>query len=219
MKKIMIVEDEKSLANILADSLKSEKYDVLVINRGDEAVDNFYSYKPDLVLLDINLPGKSGWDICKELKSISKQLSIIMITARDSEFDEIKGLELGADDYITKPFTPKLLAIKIKKIFKIDENSLLEIGDISFDYNSFTLKTPECEHILPRREAQLLYFLMKNKNIIFSRETLLNEVWGFEFFGEERAVDTIVKRIRKKLGDYEKYIKSIRGIGYVFKVD
>lgn len=219
MKKVMIVEDEISLANILADSLRAENYEVLVVNRGDEAIDKFYGFNPDLVLLDINLPGKNGWDICRELKTLSKQLPIIMATARDSEFDEIKGLELGADDYITKPFTPKLLIIKLKKILKIDESSLLQVGEVSFNYDTFTLTTPENEVVLPRREAQLLYFMMKNKNIIFSRETLLNEVWGFEFFGEERAVDTIIKRVRKKLGSYEGYIKSVRGVGYVFKID
>lgn len=219
MKKVMIVEDEISLANILADSLRAENYEVLVVNRGDEAIDKFYGFNPDLVLLDINLPGKNGWDICRELKTLSRQLPIIMATARDSEFDEIKGLELGADDYITKPFTPKLLIIKLKKILKIDESSLMQVGEVSFNYDTFTLTTPENEVVLPRREAQLLYFMMKNKNIIFSRETLLNEVWGFEFFGEERAVDTIIKRVRKKLGSYEGYIKSVRGVGYVFKID
>lgn len=218
MKKILIVEDEKSLATVISDSLKSEGFETIITYRGDEAIDYFYKEKPDLVLLDINLPGMNGWEICKKLKLLS-QIPIIMVTARDNEFDEIKGLELGADDYITKPFTPKLLIIKIKKLFKLDSDTFFKIGDITFDFNTFELQTPEESYVLPRREAQLLEFFLRNQNIIFSRETLLNEVWGFEFFGDERAVDTIIKRLRKKLGSYDSYIKSVRGVGYVFKSD
>lgn len=218
MKKVLIVEDEKSLATVISDSLKNEGFETVIIHRGDEAIDCFYKEKPDLILLDINLPGMNGWEICKKLKVLS-QVPIIMVTARDSEFDEIKGLELGADDYITKPFTPKLLIIKLKKLFKLSNDTFFKIGDITFDFNTFKLDTPEESNILPRREAQLLEFFLRNQNIIFSRETLLNEVWGFEFFGDERAVDTIVKRLRKKLGSCDNYIKSVRGVGYVFKTD
>lgn len=218
MKKILIVENEKSLATLISDSLKNEGFKTVITHRGDEAIDCFYKEKPDLILLDINLPGMNGWEICKKLKALS-QVPIIMVTARDSEFDEIKGLELGADDYITKPFTPKLLIIKLKKLFKLSNDTFFKIGDITFDFNTFKLDTPEESNILPRREAQLLEFFLRNQNIIFSRETLLNEVWGFEFFGDERAVDTIVKRLRKKLGSCDSYIKSVRGVGYVFKTD
>ncbi|WP_297433197.1 response regulator transcription factor [uncultured Cetobacterium sp.] len=218
MKKVLIVEDEKSLATVISDSLKNEGFETVIAYRGDEAIDYFYKEKPDLILLDINLPGMNGWEICKKLKALS-QIPIIMVTARDSEFDEIKGLELGADDYITKPFTPKLLIIKLKKLFKLSNDTFFKIGDITFDFNTFKLDTPEESNILPRREAQLLEFFLRNQNIIFSRETLLNEVWGFEFFGDERAVDTIVKRLRKKLGSCDNYIKSVRGVGYVFKTD
>ncbi|MGL4211152.1 MAG: response regulator transcription factor [Cetobacterium somerae] len=202
----------------MSDSLKNEGFETVITHRGDEAIDCFYKEKPDLILLDINLPGMNGWEICKKLKALS-QVPIIMVTARDSEFDEIKGLELGADDYITKPFTPKLLIIKLKKLFKLSNDTFFKIGDITFDFNTFKLDTPEESNILPRREAQLLEFFLRNQNIIFSRETLLNEVWGFEFFGDERAVDTIVKRLRKKLGSCDNYIKSVRGVGYVFKTD
>ena len=218
MKKVLIVEDEKSLATVISDSLKNEGFETVITHRGDEAIDCFYKEKPDLILLDINLPGMNGWEICKKLKALS-QVPIIMVTARDSEFDEIKGLELGADDYITKPFTPKLLIIKLIILFKLSNDTFFKIGDITFDCNTFKLDTPEESNILPRREAQLLEFFLRNQNIIFSRETLLNEVWGFEFFGDERAVDTIVKRLRKKLGSCDNYIKSVRGVGYVFKTD
>lgn len=216
MKKILIIEDEKDFAKIISDSLTMEGFKTFIVSSGDLALKSFYNFNPDAILLDINLPKKNGWEICKEIKSISPT-PIIMATARNNEFDEIKGLELGAVDYITKPFTPKLLIIKLKKLFKIENSTLLSFGDISFDVNTFTLKTPEETTTLPRREAQLLEFFLRNVNIIFSRETLLNEIWGFEFLGEDRAVDTIIKRLRKKLGKYEFYIKSVRGIGYVFK--
>ncbi|MGL4896814.1 MAG: response regulator transcription factor, partial [Cetobacterium sp.] len=172
MKKVLIVEDEKSLATVISDSLKNEGFETVITHRGDEAIDCFYKEKPDLILLDINLPGMNGWEICKKLKALS-QVPIIMVTARDSEFDEIKGLELGADDYITKPFTPKLLIIKLKKLFKLSNDTFFKIGDITFDFNTFKLDTPEESNILPRREAQLLEFFLRNQNIIFSRETLL----------------------------------------------
>ncbi|WP_297487253.1 response regulator transcription factor [uncultured Cetobacterium sp.] len=218
MKKVLIIEDEISIANIISNSLIEEGFLTTCISRGDLAIDTFLKEKPDAILLDINLPGLNGWDICKSIKQIST-VPIIMITARDNEFDEIKGLELGADDYITKPFTPKLLIVKLKKIFKIESSTFFKLNDITFDFNTFTLTTPESIFILPRREAQLLEFFFRNQNIIFSRETLLNEVWGFEFFGDERAVDTVIKRLRKKLGSFETYIKSIRGVGYVFKTN
>lgn len=218
MKKVLIIEDEISIANIISNSLIEEGFLTTCISRGDLAIDTFLKEKPDAILLDINLPGLNGWDICKSIKQIST-VPIIMITARDNEFDEIKGLELGADDYITKPFTPKLLIVKLKKIFKIEGSTFFKLNDITFDFNTFTLTTPESTFILPRREAQLLEFFFRNQNIIFSRETLLNEVWGFEFFGDERAVDTVIKRLRKKLGSFETYIKSIRGVGYVFKTN
>lgn len=218
MKKVLIVEDEISLAKVISDSLIKDGFSTVIITRGDQALDSFYTEKPDVILLDINLPGMSGWDICKQIKAIS-QIPIIMVTARDSEFDEIKGLELGADDYITKPFTPKLLTIKLKKIFKLENTTFFKVEGITFDFNTYKLTNPVEEYILPRREAQLLEFLLRNQNIIFSRDTLLNEVWGFEFFGDERAVDTIVKRLRKKMGPCDSYIKSVRGVGYVFKTD
>ena len=217
-KKILIIEDEIDLIKVLKDTFEKENFQVFCAEDGEDGIEKFYEKNPDLILLDINLPGMNGWEICKKLKSLS-QIPIIMVTARDSEFDEIKGLELGADDYITKPFTPKLLIIKLKKIFKLNNDTFFKVGDITFDFNTFKLDTPEESNTLPRREAQLLEFFLRNQNIIFSRETLLNEVWGFEFFGDERAVDTIVKRLRKKLGSYDNYIKSVRGVGYVFKTD
>lgn len=187
-----------------------------IVTRGDEALEEFYSFSPSLVLLDINLPKKNGWDICKEIRQFSK-VPIIIMTARDTELDEIHGLELGADDYITKPISTKIILLKIKKLLKMESDEFFYLDGLTFDYNKFkVIIDGEEEIILSKREALLLEYFFRNENIILGRETLLNEVWGFEFSGEERAVDTLVTRLRKKLGIYGDYIKSIRGVGYVF---
>lgn len=214
-KKILIVEDEESLANIIGKNLKKEGFEIEIVTEGDLVLEKFYSFSPALVLLDINLPKKSGWEICKEIREYSKT-PIIIMTARDTELDEIYGLELGADDYVTKPISTKVIILKIKKLLKIDSTSFFYLDKMSFDYNSFKLTINDKELILSKREALLLEYFFRNQNIVLSRETLLNEVWGFEFSGEERAVDTLVTRLRKKMGVYAEYIKSIRRVGYVF---
>lgn len=214
-KKILIVEDEESLTNIIGKNLKKEGFEIEIVTEGDLVLEKFYSFSPALVLLDINLPKKSGWEICKEIREYSKT-PIIIMTARDTELDEIYGLELGADDYVTKPINTKVIILKIKKLLKIDSTSFFYLDKMSFDYNSFKLTINDKELILSKREALLLEYFFRNQNIVLSRETLLNEVWGFEFSGEERAVDTLVTRLRKKMGVYAEYIKSIRGVGYVF---
>lgn len=214
-KKILIVEDEESLANIIGKNLKKEGFEIEIVTEGDLVLEKFYSFSPALILLDINLPKKNGWEICKEIREYSKT-PIIIMTARDTELDEIYGLELGADDYVTKPISTKVIILKIKKLLKIDSTSFFYLDKMNFDYNSFKLTINDKELILSKREALLLECFFRNQNIVLSRETLLNEVWGFEFSGEERAVDTLVTRLRKKMGVYAEYIKSIRGVGYVF---
>ncbi|MHA4990746.1 response regulator transcription factor [Cetobacterium somerae] len=214
-KKVLIVEDEQNLANIIGKSLEKEGFDIKIVTQGDLALDEFYSFSPSLVLLDINLPKRNGWEICKEIRQYSK-VPIIIMTARDTELDEIHGLELGADDYVTKPISTKIIILKIKKLLKMEDNTFFYLDKLSFDYNVFKILIEDTEIVLSKREALLLEYFFRNQNIILSRETLLNEVWGFEFSGEERAVDTLVTRLRKKMGIYGEYIKSIRGVGYVF---
>lgn len=215
-RKILIIEDEENLANIIGKTLIKERFEIKIVTRGDEPLEEFYLFSPSLVLLDINLPKKNGWDICKEIRQFSK-VPIIIMTARDTELDEIHGLELGADDYITKPISTKIILLKIKKLLKMESDEFFYLDGLTFDYNKFkVIIDGEEEIILSKREALLLEYFFRNENIILGRETLLNEVWGFEFSGEERAVDTLVTRLRKKLGIYGDYIKSIRGVGYVF---
>ena len=206
-KKILIIEDEIDLIKVLKDTFEKENFQVFCAEDGEEGIEKFYEKNPDLILLDINMPKKNGWEVCKEVREQSN-IPIVMMTARDSEIDELKGLNIGADDYITKPFSLKVLVVKVKKILKIDENSSYKIGGIYFDFKSGELKIDNEDIELTRREIQFLEYVIKNKGIIFSREQLLNEVWGFDFEGDDRVVDTLVKRVRKKLGAYSDMIKT-----------
>ena len=212
LKKILIIEDEKNLASVLYDTLCDE-FSVVKAFDGEEGLKKFYDVSPDIVLLDINLPKIIGWDICSEIRKIS-EIPIIIMTARDSDIDEYKGLKLGADDYITKPFNLKILTLKIKKLLKMEGNNSYRFENLSFDCKKGELNINGETIELTRREIQFLEFMFKNKGLIFSREKLLNEVWGFDFEGDDRVVDTLVRRIRKKLGDYSYLLKTVRGMGY-----
>lgn len=212
LKKVLIIEDEKNLASVLYDTLCDE-FSVVKAFDGEEGLRKFYETSPDIVLLDINLPKIIGWDICSEIRKIL-EIPIIIMTARDSDIDEYKGLKLGADDYITKPFNLKILTLKIKKLLKMEGNNSYRFENLLFDCKKGELNINGETIELTRREIQFLEFMFKNKGLIFSREKLLNEVWGFDFEGDDRVVDTLVRRIRKKLGDYSYLLKTVRGMGY-----
>lgn len=212
LKKVLIIEDEKNLASVLYDTLCDE-FSVVKAFDGEEGLKKFYDVSPDIVLLDINLPKIIGWDICSEIRKIS-EIPIIIMTARDSDIDEYKGLKLGADDYITKPFNLKILTLKIKKLLKMEGNNSYRFENLLFDCKKGEVNINGEAIELTRREIQFLEFMFKNKGLIFSREKLLNEVWGFDFEGDDRVVDTLVRRIRKKLGDYSYLLKTVRGMGY-----
>ena len=211
-RKILIIEDEKSLAQVLEDTFSQEGFEIIKAFDGENGVDKFYNEKPDLILLDINLPKKLGWEVCKEIRETSN-IPIIMMTARDSDSDEYNGLSIGADDYITKPFNLKILLLKVKKLLKLDDNNIYKFENFSFDIKKGEITINGENSELTRREIQFLEYMIKNKGIIFSRDYLLNEIWGFDFEGDDRVVDTLVKRIRKKLGDYSFLLKTIRGMG------
>ena len=214
-RKILIIEDEKPLAQVLEDTFSQEGFEIIKAFDGENGVDKFYNEKPDLILLDINLPKKLGWEVCKEIRETSN-IPIIMMTARDSDSDEYNGLSIGADDYITKPFNLKILLLKVKKLLKLDDNNIYKFENFSFDIKKGEITINGENSELTRREIQFLEYMIKNKGIIFSRDYLLNEIWGFDFEGDDRVVDTLVKRIRKKLGDYSFLLKTIRGMGYSF---
>ena len=214
-RKILIIEDEKPLAQVLEDTFSQEEFEIIKAFDGENGVDKFYNEKPDLILLDINLPKKLGWEVCKEIRETSN-IPIIMMTARDSDSDEYNGLSIGADDYITKPFNLKILLLKVKKLLKLDDNNIYKFENFSFYIKKGEITINGENSELTRREIQFLEYMIKNKGIIFSRDYLLNEIWGFDFEGDDRVVDTLVKRIRKKLGDYSFLLKTIRGMGYSF---
>jgi len=214
-KKILVIEDERDLVKIIEDTLSQEGFQIFKAFNGESGIDAFFLYKPDLILLDINLPRKNGWEICSEIREES-HIPIIMMTARDTELDQVKGLSIGADDYITKPFSLQVLSLKVKKLLKIDDYNSYQFKDFKFDFKSGELSVDGEDIEMTRREIQFLEYMIKNKGIIFSRDTLLNEVWGYDFDGNDRVVDTLVKRLRKKLGCYSELFRTIRGMGYIF---
>lgn len=212
-KRILIIEDEKNLIQVLSDNFLDE-FEVIKAFDGEDGIKKFYEIGADLILLDINLPKIIGWEVCKEIRKISS-VPIIIMTARDSDIDEYNGLSIGADDYITKPFNLKILTLKIKKLLKIDVSNIYKVEDFSFDVKKGEIIIDNKNIELTRREIQFLEFMFKNKGIIFTREQLLNEVWGFCFEGDDRVVDTLVRRIRIKLDRYSFLLKTVRGMGYI----
>lgn len=183
---------------------------------GEEGIKIFEDFIPDLVLLDINLPGINGWEICEYIKKNSL-CNIIMMTARDSELDEIHGLEIGADDYITKPFSLNILTIKVKKILKIIKSEIYIKDELEYLFKEEILRIKNIRISLSSREKNLLEFFIKNKNIPLSRGNILLEIWGIDNDFDERAADTLVKRLRKKLDNYGDLIGTVRGVGYIFE--
>ena len=218
LKKILLVEDEKNLAHSIKMFLRDEPFQIITAIDGQEAIDKFYMETPDLVLLDINLPTKKGWEICREIKGNSN-IPVIMMTARDTEYDELRGLELGAEDYITKPINLKILTARIKRVLKIDKNSNYYYKGLGFDIRTLELSIDGEKVELSPKEGQLMEYFIRNKGFVLSREKLINEVWGFDYCGGDRSVDTIIKKIRKKMGIYSDRIKTLRGMGYLYEED
>ena len=214
-KKILIVEDEINLMEVLEDTLLEENFEIFKAYEGISAIDMFYEVNPDLVLLDINLPKKDGWTICKEIRNDSNK-PIIIMTARDTELDELKGLSIGADDYITKPFSLKILTLRIKKLLKIENEDYYLYETLKFNFGNYELIIDSQNIELTKKESLFLDYIIKNKGKLLTRDMLLNEVWGYDFDGDSRVVDTLIKRTRKKLSPYGDLIKTIRGMGYMF---
>ena len=214
-KKILIVEDEVNLMEVLEDTLLEENFEIFKAYEGSAAIDMFYEVNPDLVLLDINLPKKDGWTICKEIRNDSKK-TIIIMTARDTELDELKGLSIGADDYITKPFSLKILTLRIKKLLKIENEDYYLYETLRFNFGTYELIIDSQNIEITKKESLFLDYIIKNKGKLLTRDMLLNEVWGYDFDGDNRVVDTLIKRTRKKLSPYGDLIKTVRGMGYMF---
>lgn len=225
--KILIVDDEENICELVRLYIEKEGFDAIIANDGQEAVAKFNKEKPDLILLDIMLPIKDGWQVCREIRAQSK-VPIIMLTAKGETFDKVLGLELGADDYVVKPFEPKELIARIRAVLRRSADSVDEKADedeLSFDglkinQSTYEVYVDDKKVEMPPKEFELLYFLAKNTNKVFTRDQLLDEIWGYEFFGDSRTVDVHIKRIREKLeGENRTWaLKTVWGVGYKFEV-
>ena len=222
---IMVVDDDPNIAQLVKLYLEKEGFEVSVETRGDDAVAAFQKNPPSLMLLDIMLPGMDGLQVCRAIRQISA-IPIIMLSAKDETFDKVLGLELGADDYITKPFEGKELVARVKAVLRRAAPGESEKDTLSFPGLTISLEKYEVHYQgklleMPPKELEVLYFLASHQNRVFTREQLLEQVWGFDFFGDSRTVDVHIKRLREKLQDSEALgwtIRTVWGVGYKFEV-
>ena len=221
--KILVVDDESRMRKLVKDFPVKKQYKVLEAGDGEEAIEVFFGNKDiSLIILDVMMPKMDGWEVCKEIRKFSK-VPIIMLTAKSEENDELKGFELGVDEYISKPFSPKILVARVDAILrranKIGADMTIEAGDIKIDKAAHIVKVKDKEIELSFKEFELLTYFIENKGIALSRENILNNVWNYDYFGDARTIDTHVKKLRSKLGDCGDYIKTVWGMGYKFEVN
>lgn len=221
--KVLIIEDEEKMRDLMKIAFKKESIETFEAVDGRQGLSMFKDNNVDIVVLDIMLPEIDGWTVCREIRRNSN-VPIILLTARGEEFDKLFGFELGADDYIVKPFSPKELVARIKALLRRTDNRsnesshILEIGEIMINRLSREVLIEDRIINLTNKEYELLYFLATNPKIVFNREQLLLKVWGYEQYGDPRTVDTHVKKLREKLGDFSHYITTIWGVGYKLEV-
>ena len=221
--KILVVDDESRMRKLIRDFLEREGYQILEAADGVEALDIFYAEKNiDLILLDVMMPRMDGWQVCKEVREYSK-VPIMMLTARAEEQNELKGFELGVDEYVTKPFSPKILVARVGALLKrakqVAQDAAVNAGGIVID-KAAHMVTIDGESIdLSVKEFELLSYFVENQKIALSREKILNNVWNYDYFGDARTIDTHVKKLRSKMGEKGNYIKTIWGMGYKFEVE
>lgn len=221
--KILVVDDESRMRKLVKDFLTRSGYEVLEAADGEEAIDVFFTVKDiTLVILDVMMPKMDGWQVCKEIRAHAKT-PIIMLTARGDERDELLGFELGVDEYIAKPFSPKILVARVEAILRRTNaktgDEAVNIGGITINKTAHIVKVDEKEIELSFKEFELLAYFIENQGIALSREKILNNVWNYDYFGDARTIDTHVKKLRSKLGDKGDYIKTIWGMGYKFEVE
>ena len=221
--KILVVDDESRMRKLVKDFLVREGYSVLEAADGVEAMDLFYSDNEiELIILDVMMPRMDGWRVCREIREHSK-VPVIMLTARSEERDELQGFDLGVDEYISKPFSPKILVARVGAILRRtrggEKEDLMRAGGIVVDKTAHLVRIDDKNVELSFKEFELLSYFMENEGIALSREKILNNVWNYDYFGDARTIDTHVKKLRSKLGDKGDYIKTIWGMGYKFEVD
>jgi DNA-binding response OmpR family regulator len=224
VKKILIAEDDIDIREIIEFNLQNAGYSTIPVKNGHEVLEQI-NKMPDLILLDINMPGLNGFEVCTKIRKNTKfdEIPIIFITARDEEIDELRGLSLGANDYITKPFSPAKILARIKthlrKAKDPNQNSIsftTEDGILEINEEKYIVVVNNEKYDLPKKEFDLLYYLAKNMGRVFDRENILNNVWGLNVYVSDRTIDVHIRRIRKRLGIFGKYIETIKGVGYKF---
>ena len=221
--KIMVVDDESRMRKLVKDFLVKKNFEVLEAENGADAIDLFFAQKDiALVILDVMMPKMDGWEVCREIRAYSK-VPIIMLTARSDEQDELLGFELGVDEYISKPFSPKILVARVEAILRrtnvISPDELLKAGGIEIDKAAHQVTVDGNYVELSFKEFELLTYFMENQGLALSREKILNSVWNYDYFGDARTIDTHVKQLRNKLGKKGNYIRTIWGMGYKFEVE
>ena len=217
--KVLVVDDEKLIREVIIEYLKIEDYEYLEADNGMEAIELVKHNDIDIIIMDIMMPKMDGFTASKEIRNIS-DAPIIMLSARDTELDKLSGFDIGIDDYITKPFSPKELIARIKAIIKrmnIDTD-LFIYEDLKIDYKAHSVSIKNKELKLTPKEYELLIYFIKNKNIALSRETLLSKLWGYDYYGDYRTIDTHIKMLRNNLGKYRDLIKTVRAVGYKFEI-
>lgn len=226
MSRILIVEDELDLANIIKDYLEKELYEVEICTEGDKAIEIFDKFKPSLVILDLMLPGMNGYEICQNIR-IKSTIPILILSAKIDEFDKVKGLDLGADDYITKPFRPRELLARVSaqlrrsQVFNKENLEIIDIENIRIYTKEYKVEKNGRDLDLSRNEFELLVFLSKNPRQVFSREQLYERIWGFDSYGDLNTVTVTINRLRQKIEDNPKnpkYILTVWGVGYKFEI-
>ena len=221
--KILVVDDESRMRKLVKDFLVRSNYEVLEAEDGEKALDIFFADNSiALIILDVMMPKMDGWQVCKEIRAYSK-VPIIMLTARTDERDELQGFQLGVDEYIAKPFSPKILVARVEAVLRRTKGAvkddILTAGDIVLDKSAHIVTIGGNPVELSYKEFELLNYFMVNKGVALSREKILNNVWNYDYFGDARTIDTHVKKLRSKLKDKGDYIKTIWGMGYKFEVD
>ena len=221
--KILVVDDESRMRKLIRDFLEREGYAVLEAENGLNALGVFYENKDiALMILDVMMPRMDGWEVCKEVRETST-MPIMMLTARSEERDELRGFELGVDEYITKPFSPKILVARVNALIKrvkgVGIDSVMEVGGIEVDKAAHIVRIDGQPVDLSVKEFELLIYFLENQKIALTREKILNHVWNYDYFGDARTIDTHVKKLRSKMGEKGTYIKTIWGMGYKFEVE
>ena len=221
--KILVVDDESSMRKLVKDFLTKKNFQVLEAGNGEEAMDIFYEEKDiALIILDVMMPKMDGWEVCREIRKNSK-VPIIMLTARSDERDELLGFDLGVDEYISKPFSPKILVARVEAILRRtgqnNSEDVISAGGIVIDKAAHLATVDGKPMELSFKEFELLTYFLENQGIALSREKILNSVWNYDYFGDARTIDTHVKKLRSKMGDKGEYIKTVWGMGYKFEVD